>query len=91
AESAGEDFEQLLTRARSNGTVAPPGALLFTCNGRGSRMFGDRDHDLRLLKRSLGDDLAVAGFFANGELGPVAGRNFLHGFTASVGLLTPRD
>ena len=91
ATSAGDDFERLLARACPTGQPKPAGALLFTCNGRGSRMFGDRDHDLRQLKRSLGPDLPVAGFFANGELGPVAGRNFLHGFTASVGLLTPRE
>ena len=90
ADSAGEDLEQLLQRQLDQRGELPGGALLFTCNGRGSRMFGERDHDLRLLRQSLGDQLPVAGFFANGELGPVAGRNYLHGFTASVALLTPR-
>jgi small ligand-binding sensory domain FIST len=90
AESAGRDLESLLERILAPDRPKPAGALLFTCNGRGSRMFGERDHDLRLLKRALGEDLQVAGFFANGELGPVAGRNFLHGFTASIGLLAPR-
>jgi hypothetical protein len=32
----------------------------------------------------------VAGFFAMGEVGPVGGRNFLHGFTASVAVFRPR-
>ncbi|MHC4262788.1 MAG: FIST signal transduction protein [Planctomycetota bacterium] len=91
AESAGEDLGRLLDDHVRRHEHKPEGALLFTCNGRGSRMFGERDHDLRLLKRHLGSDLAVAGFFASGELGPIAGRNFLHGFTASIGLLTRRS
>src|SRR3954468_6856958 len=59
------------------------GALLFTCNGRGVRLFGSPDHDASVLADLL-DDPPTAGFFAAGELGPVGGRNFLHGFTASV-------
>jgi small ligand-binding sensory domain FIST len=56
---------------------------LFTCNGRGVRLFGSPDHDASVLADLL-DDPPTAGFFAAGELGPVGGRNFLHGFTASV-------
>jgi small ligand-binding sensory domain FIST len=59
------------------------GALLFTCNGRGTRMFDRPDHDAGALRQILGD-MPVAGFFAAGEIGPVAGKNFVHGFTASV-------
>ncbi len=59
------------------------GALLFTCNGRGTRMFERSDHDAGALREILGD-MPVAGFFAAGEIGPVAGKNFVHGFTASV-------
>jgi small ligand-binding sensory domain FIST len=61
-------------------------ALLFTCNGRGTRLFEAPDHDVAVLTEELGR-IAVAGFFAAGELGPVGGHNFLHGFTASVALL----
>src|SRR5262249_43393886 len=61
------------------------GALLFTCNGRGSRMFSEPDHDAGLLAKLLGE-VPVAGFFCAGELGPVGGQNFLHGFTASIAL-----
>jgi small ligand-binding sensory domain FIST len=60
------------------------GALLFTCNGRGSRMFASPDHDARLVSDAVGG--AVAGFFCAGELGPVGGRNFVHGFTASLAI-----
>jgi small ligand-binding sensory domain FIST len=59
--------------------------LLFTCNGRGSRLFSEPDHDARLLAKVLGD-IPVTGFFCAGELGPVGGQNFLHGFTASIAL-----
>jgi small ligand-binding sensory domain FIST len=63
------------------------GALLFSCNGRGSHLFGPSlggaSHDVAVVRSVLGAD-AVAGFFANGEIGPVAGRTHLHGFTASV-------
>lgn len=61
----------------------PSGALLFTCNGRGSRMFGSPDHDVQALERFAGQG-TVAGMFCQGEIGPVGGRNFLHGFTASI-------
>ncbi len=63
------------------------GALLFTCNGRGTRMFDAPDHDAGALRQILGD-MPVAGFFAAGEIGPVAGKNFVHGFTASVALFS---
>ena len=61
------------------------GALLFTCNGRGTRLFSSADHDVTCLRDVLGD-IPVAGFFAQGEIGPIGGKNFLHGFTASVAL-----
>jgi small ligand-binding sensory domain FIST len=61
----------------------PAGALLFTCNGRGRRMFGVADHDASTIEDLLGG-IPLAGFFAAGEIGPIAGRNALHGFTASM-------
>jgi small ligand-binding sensory domain FIST len=64
-------------------------ALLFSCNGRGARLFGVPDHDAGLLSRRVGP-VPTAGFFAAGELGPVAGRNELHSYTASMLLLHER-
>jgi small ligand-binding sensory domain FIST len=84
AASATEDLELLLREARGAGGQ-PAGALLFSCNGRGSYLFSAPDHDAGAVERELGT-LPLAGFFAAGELGPVGGRNFLHSFTASLAL-----
>ena len=65
------------------GAQRPAGALLFTCNGRGLRLFPEPSHDTGLIAAVLGD-IPVAGFFCGGELGPVGGRNYVHTFTASV-------
>jgi small ligand-binding sensory domain FIST len=88
ASAADEDLRNALgvlelSRAGDPGLLA--GALLFTCNGRGSHLFGTPDHDVQTVRRSIGQ-LPVAGMFCAGELGPVGGRNFLHGFTASLAL-----
>ncbi len=61
-------------------------ALLFTCNGRGRHLFGVPDHDADVLATRAGT-VPVTGFFAAGELGPIAGHNHLHSYTASVALL----
>lgn len=81
AASADADLDWLMTRHRGTGDTA--GALLFSCNGRGRAMFPDADHDVAAVRRGLGPE-GVAGFFAAGEIGPVAARNHLHAFTASV-------
>lgn len=83
AESAREDLRVVLERERRARPGGVAGALLFSCNGRGSALFGQPDHDVGAVRRAFGD-VPVAGFFAAGEIGPVAGKNFLHGFTASI-------
>jgi len=83
-ETASEDLELLLRGLGTTGSK-PAGALLFSCNGRGSRMFDVPSHDAACVARELGE-LPLAGFFAAGEIGPVGGENFLHGFTASLAL-----
>jgi len=62
-------------------------ALVFTCNGRGRRLFGVPDHDAGVVAELLGPIPAAGGFCA-GEIGPVGGHNFLHGFTASLALFS---
>jgi small ligand-binding sensory domain FIST len=86
ADSAREDLRLLLERERARDERPVAGALLFSCNGRGQALFGQPHHDVGAVQRAFGD-VPVAGFFAAGELGPVGGRNFLHGFTASMLLL----
>lgn len=75
--SADEDLRAVLSG------VGGDAALVFTCNGRGERLFRVPDHDAEVVTDAL-DSTAVAGMFCAGELGPVGGRSFLHGFTASV-------
>jgi small ligand-binding sensory domain FIST len=77
AASADEELHRML-----DGRLAD-GALLFTCNGRGTRLFGRPDHDAEIVAEHV-PRAAVAGMFCAGELGPVGRKNFLHGFTASV-------
>lgn len=90
AASADADFRARLALARDELADSPAaGGLLFTCNGRGTRMFQGPDHDATAIAEVLGD-IPLAGFFAAGELGPVGGRNFVHGFTASLALFEDR-
>jgi small ligand-binding sensory domain FIST len=81
AGSADEDLRHLV------GGRAADAALLYTCNGRGRQLFPQPDHDATVVTEGL-NGAAVAGMFCAGEIGPVGGHNFLHGFTASVALLT---
>jgi small ligand-binding sensory domain FIST len=83
AASADEDLRAALRdQSQALGSEGAAGALLFTCNGRGSHMFDVPDHDATAIEDSLG--APAAGFFCAGEIGPVGGRNFLHGFTATM-------
>lgn len=88
ANSADDDLRELLQRIGRLDEGAPAGALLFTCNGRGTRMFHEPHHDAIAINEQLGK-IPVAGFFAQGEIGPVGGKNFVHGFTASVAIFSP--
>jgi small ligand-binding sensory domain FIST len=83
ADSADEDLHALLQIDLNAHERKPAGALLFTCNGRGTRLFAERSHDARAIRAEAGA-LPLTGFFAQGEFGPVGGQNFIHGFTASV-------
>ncbi len=85
--SADEDLREALDRELRDLANPPAGALVFTCNGRGSHMFGARDHDAAAVAAATGGAPA-AGFFCAGEIGPVGDRNFLHGFTATVAVFT---
>jgi small ligand-binding sensory domain FIST len=81
AASADEDLRESLAGGLAGETAT--GALLFTCNGRGTHMFTEPDHDARAVADAVGSS-SLAGFFCGGEIGPVGGRAFLHGFTATA-------
>jgi small ligand-binding sensory domain FIST len=83
ANTADEDLRDLLQIDAQRHPAPPSGALLFSCNGRGSRLFSKPHHDVQALQ-ALRGQMPVAGFFAAGELGPVGKQNFIHGFTASL-------
>jgi small ligand-binding sensory domain FIST len=88
-EAADEELKHLLGVVKEGmepGEAA--GAVVCCCNGRGVGLFGEPDHDVRRVEEALG--LPVAGFFCNGEIGPVGGRNFLHGYTASIGIFAKK-
>lgn len=86
AATADADLRNLLEeKLRQTDGRDPQGALLFTCNGRGANLFGAPDHDVSALRDHV-PGMPVAGMFCGGEIGPIGGKNFLHGYTASVAL-----
>lgn len=86
AETAREDLQALMHSLAPELAERPArGALLFSCNGRGAYLYGEPDHDSRVVAAATGI-VPIAGFFCNGEIGPIGNTNFLHGFTASIGL-----
>ena len=90
AEAATEDMTELLRRAKKEmKDKLIYGACLCCCNGRGRNLFGEPNHDARMVQKHLGP-LGMAGFFCNGEIGPVGEKNFLHGYTASLALFSQK-
>jgi small ligand-binding sensory domain FIST len=91
-DSADEDLSQLLDpqRRKSDSGDGPAGGLLFSCNGRGTRLFEEPCHDISTARRAM-PRTPMAGFFAAGEFGPVGGKNFIHGHTASFALFGPKE
>jgi small ligand-binding sensory domain FIST len=85
AHAAEEDLRRMLARRRHASADRPDGALLFSCVGRGAGLFGHPDHDTSLFEEQLGP-VPMGGFFCNGEIGPVGGRTFLHGYTSAFAL-----
>ncbi len=89
AMTAKEDLSELLNAqwSMSKGEK-PKGAIVFSCNGRGVHLFGEKSHDIQMIQKCLGP-ISAAGFFCAGEIGPVGSKNFLHGFTSSIALFYP--
>ncbi len=86
AATSSEDLRLMLKAyaERQNGSDAA-GALLFSCLGRGKHLYGESNHDSECFREFLGD-IPLGGFFCNGEIGPVGGTTFLHGYTSSFGI-----
>lgn len=95
AQTSEEDLEAMLRRYRverletqlagSEKGCSPVGTLLFSCTGRGEGLYDEPNFDSDLFEKYLGP-LPVGGFFCNGEIGPVGGSTFLHGFTSVFGI-----
>ena len=82
-DSADEDLREALALHADALPGPPAGALLFSCNGRGSHMFGEPGHDALAVEGAF-SGAPAAGFFCAGEIGPVGPRSFVHGFTATL-------
>jgi len=85
-----EDLQHLLQEYSQTAETPPAGGLLFSCLGRGRDLYGEPHYDIRAIQAALAA-IPLAGFFCNGEIGPVGARNYIHGFTSSLGLFCPRN
>ena len=83
-----QELRRRLQRAQSPHLGPPAGGLLFNCTGRGKSLYGLAHQDVKTIQTVSGQ-LPIGGFFCSGEIGPVGGTNFLHGYTASLGLFRP--
>ncbi len=82
--AADAELQTMLKKIRA--VKSPLAALMFVCNGRGHSFFGEPDHDAAAVEKVLGD-CPSAGFFCNGEIGPVVGHNFVHGYSTTMAVL----
>ncbi|MEO0377271.1 MAG: FIST N-terminal domain-containing protein [Cyanobacteria bacterium P01_A01_bin.17] len=89
AEASAEDLEALLEQylRKQIGDHAAAGVLLFDCLGRGEGFYDQPDFDTELFHRYI-KNIPVSGFFCNGEIGPIGGTTFLHGYTAAFGIFS---
>jgi small ligand-binding sensory domain FIST len=89
ASTSRDELRRLLVqRDRSAQGPPPAGALFFNCAGRGKSLYGTPHHDVKTIQTVTGK-MPLGGFFCNGEIGPIGGMNFLHGYTASLALFSP--
>ncbi len=88
-EASQQDLRRLLEARGPAFQAAPPaGALFFNCTGRGKSFYGKAHQDTKTI-RGFHATVPMGGFFCNGEIGPIGGTNWLHGYTASVGFFRP--
>ena len=90
AHTSAQDLDAMLSQFAGLGPIhEEAGALLFSCLGRGANLYGRPDHDTDMFRERVGH-IPLTGFFCNGEIGPVGGSTFLHGYTSSFGIFRPR-
>ncbi len=87
AQAADEDLRMILEEYIDNLDDGdfPASALLFSCLGRGQYLYGTPDHDTTMFTDMVAD-IPIAGFFSNGEIGPIGDQTFLHGYSASFAM-----
>jgi small ligand-binding sensory domain FIST len=86
AKASEEDLEEALIRYHSQvDPTQPSAAVMFSCLGRGERLYGKPDFDSTIFSKHMGN-IPVGGFFCSGEIGPVGGTTFLHGYTSAFGI-----
>src|SRR5262249_29734662 len=88
AATSADDLRLTLKRyceEHNEGDGQAAGALLFSCLGRGRHLYGRANHDSECFRQYLGE-VPLGGFFCSGEIGPVGGTTFLHGYTSSFGI-----
>ena len=91
ADTSADDLSAVLERYAVDNRENPAhGALLFSCLGRGKYLYGRPNHDTEVFHEKVGAAVPLGGFFCNGEIGPVSGTTFLHGYTSSFGIFRPR-
>lgn len=89
AETSAAEIRDLLAEHARRARHPSEVALMFACLGRGVGLYGQPDHDSNAIREHLDPALPIAGFFCNGEIGPIAGHTFMHGYTSSIMLLRP--
>ncbi len=89
AQSSIDDLKQVFERVGPDRTQTK-GALLFSCVGRGQSLYGRPNHDSRYFLEAVGP-VPLGGLFCNGEIGPVGGSTYLHGYTSCFGLFRPKN
>jgi small ligand-binding sensory domain FIST len=90
AETSAEDLDLLLRQYKRAGYPSPTGALMFSCLGRGEGLYGEPNFDSQMMSEYL-SEIAIAGFFCSGEIGPVGGSTFLHGYTSVFGICREKE
>ncbi len=86
-DSAQLDIVKTASKLKQQLDKTPDFALFFSCMGRGPYFYDGLDQDLALLK-TLFPKLPIIGFYGNGEIAPIAGKNTLLDYSAVLGLFT---